>query len=245
MSKSWIIHKRDEFVRDILRDFCLVSVQLDNEFRHYDHNGLTRFTFFKDLLGARTNKGQIWRLKDTAHLLFRNEPEDSILAHYLDWAIGYIFHECIKLMEDSYQRRRYKPWFESHSPQQSLAPEEMLIGKELHSLIEQTRESIDREIKRVRFLLFHCRRMLTLYLPAHRDNALLARFIYDQNHLVRQVFGSGYDDLIHSVYSNAPDQLFILAAHSLEQGGWHQEAVQARKAADTKIRKSPHPCKPE
>lgn len=227
MSKSWIKQKRDEFVRDVLRDFCLVSVQLENEFKHYDLNGFTRFTFFKDLLGARTNKGQLWRLKDTAHLLFRNEPEGSIIAHYLDWAIGYIFHECMKLMEDSYQRRRYKPWFESLPPKNNMEPEEVLIGKELYMLIEQTKESIDREIKRVRFLLFHCRRMLTIYLPAHHDNALLARFIYDQNDLVRQVFRSGYDNFIQALYNDSRDRLFTLAARSLEQGGWHREAREA------------------
>jgi hypothetical protein len=238
MSKSWIKQKQDEFVRDVLRDFCLVSVQLDNEFGHYDQHGSTRFTFFRDLLGARTNKGQIWRLKDTAHLLFRNEPKETIIAQYLDWAIGYIFHECMKLMEDSYQRRRYKPWFEALPPKEALDPEEVLIGKELYTLIEQTRESIDREIKRVRFLLFHCRRMLTIYLPAHRDNPLLARFIYDQNDLVRQVFKSGYDGFVQAIYNDSRDQLFILAARSLEQGGWHREARKALEAGKKLIEES-------
>ncbi|WP_462323683.1 hypothetical protein [Desulfoplanes sp.] len=227
MSQPWIKQKRDEFVRDVLRDFCLVSIQLENEFTHYDNHGFTRFTFFKDLLGARTNKGQLWRLKDTAHLLFQNEPGKSIVAHYLDWAIGYIFHECMKLMEDSYQRRRYKPWFESLPPKNGLAPEELLIGKELYMLIEQTKESIDREVKRVRFLLFHCRRMLTIYLPAHRDNPLLARFIYDHDDLVHQVFRSGYGEFIQAIYDQSRDQLYLLAAESLERGGWHREAREA------------------
>jgi hypothetical protein len=144
----------------------------------------------------------------------------------------------MKLMEDSYQRRRYKPWFESLPPREALDPEEVLIGKELYTLIEQTRESIDREIKRVRFLLFHCRRMLTLYLPAHRDNALLARFIYDQNDLVRLIFKSGYDSLIRAIYNDSRDQLFVLAARSLEQGGWHREARHALEAGKNLIRES-------
>jgi hypothetical protein len=224
VSKSWIKQKRGEFVRDVLRDFCLVSLQLENEFKHYDQKNFTRFTFFKNLLGARNNKGQLWRLKDTAHLLFQNEPKNNVIAHYLDWSVGYIFHECMKLMEDSYQRRHYKPWFESLPPKEKLEPEEVLIGTELFMLIEQTKESIEREIKRVRFLLFHCRRMLTIYLPDHHKNPLLARFIYDQNDLVRQVFRSGYDAFIQAIYKNSREQLYILASQSLEQGGWHKEA---------------------
>ncbi len=227
MSTSWIKQKRDEFVRDVLRDFCLVSLQLETEFRHYDRHGFTRFSFFKDLLGARTNKGQLWRLKDSAHLLFQNEPKNNVIAHYLDWSIGYIFHECMKLMEDSYQRRHYKPWFESLPPREELEPEEVLIGKELSMLIAQTRESIEREIKRVRFLQFHCRRMLTIYLPDHQNNPLLARFIYDQNDLVRKVFRSGYDALIHAIYHENRDRMYILAAQSFDEGGWHKEARHA------------------
>jgi hypothetical protein len=80
--------------------------------------------------------------------------------------------------------------------------------------------------------------MLTIYLPAHRDNPLLARFIYDQNDLVRQVFKSGYDAFIQAIYNDSRDQLFLLAARSLEQGGWHREARQAMEAGKNLVKES-------
>jgi hypothetical protein len=175
-------------VRDVFRDFCIVHRELDRQFQSYDKSGVVSFEFMRDLLGEEMNKGQLWRLKDTAHLLFRSSEKEQLVGRYLDWSIGYIFHECIKLKEDAYQRQIYGPWFEQIKAEQALTPEEKLLGQELFQVILQTRESILREITRIRFILFHCRRMLIVYLTEHGENPLLARFIYDQSDLVHSVF---------------------------------------------------------
>lgn len=229
MSKTWVISKIPEFVRDVLRDFCLVSQRLFTEFSRYDQTGQISFVFFKELLGEEMNKGQLWRLKDTSHILFRSRSRPERIGLYLDWCIGYIFHECMKLREDSYQQENYRPWFEMMHGDQNLPPEEKLISKELFTVLEQTNESIEREVSRIRFILFHCRRIFILYLSAHQDNALLARFIFVQEDLVREVFKSSYHELVHSIYRDNPGKLYQLAAQSLEQGGWTQEAAQARQ----------------
>jgi len=226
MSK-WIRNKLPEFVRDVLRDFCLVSRLLEDAFDEHDHSGTLSFEFFQDFVGDEMNKGQIWRLKDTAHTLFRNEPEESVIGQYLDWSIGYIFHECMKLREDVYQQENYRPWFSSMQENYGLSPEERLVGKELLHLIDQTKESIKREVNRVRFILFHCRRLFILYLPRHGDNPLLARFFFDQEKLVKKVFKADFEALINAVYSGRPESMYLLAANSLRKGGWFDRAQQA------------------
>ncbi|MFP4168197.1 MAG: hypothetical protein ACLFSY_05030 [Desulfonatronovibrionaceae bacterium] len=235
MSK-WIRNKLPEFVRDVLRDFCLVSRILETAFDEYDRKGVLSFTTFQDFVGDEMNKGQIWRLKDTAHTLFRNEPENSVIGQYLDLSIGYIFHECMKLREDVYQQENYRPWFQSMQRTAGLSPEERLVGKELLHLIDQTRESINREVNRVRFILFHCRRLFILYLPAHRDNPLLARFFFDHEEMVRKVFKADYNSLINAVYSARPESMYLLAASSLRRGGWF---VRAQEAVDRVIKTEP------
>ncbi len=229
MSKSWVKSKFPEFVRDVLRDFCLVSQRLFAEFSRYDQTGQISFNFFRDLLGEEMNKGQLWRLKDTSHVLFRSQARPDRIGLYLDWCIGYIFHECMKLREDAYQQENYRPWFEMMHGNTNLPPEEKLISKELFTVLEQTCESIEREVSRIRFILFHCRRLFTMYLPAHQDNPLLARFFFAQEELVREVFKSSYDELIHGIYQEKPAKLYALAAQSLEQGGWLHEAALARE----------------
>ncbi|MFW5722632.1 MAG: hypothetical protein ACOCWT_04975, partial [Desulfohalobiaceae bacterium] len=227
MSKAWIRSKRPEFARDVLRDFCLIHQQLDREFGRYDQTGNIDFYFLRDLLGEEMNKGLLWHLKDTAHLLFRNDSKVPVVGQLLDWGLGYIFHECIKLKEDAYQKQNYSPWFQAVQADHDLTPEERLISQELFQLISQTRESIAREVKRIRFILYHCRRMFTFYLPAHSDNALLARFLFDQDILVRDVFKGGYDALVEAIYADNPSRLYVLAARSLRQGGWIRDASRA------------------
>ncbi len=229
----WIKNKIPEFVRDIIRDFCLVSRQLETAFDHYDQTSGISFDMFQDFVGDEMDKGQLWRLKDTAHTLFRNEGHTTVIGQYLDWSIGYIFHECMKLREDVYQQETYRPWFQSMQKNQELSAEERLVGKELLHLMEQTQESIHREVNRVRFILFHCRRLFILYLPRHRENSLLARFFFDQEELVRQVFKADYDKLIRSVYSEHPENMYLQAAANLRNGGWLDRAEKALEKASS------------
>ncbi|MFW6005075.1 MAG: hypothetical protein ACOCPN_01235 [Desulfonatronovibrionaceae bacterium] len=232
MSKSWIKSKFPEFVRDVIRDFCQVSQRLFLEFSRYDQTGQISFHFFKDLLGDEMNKGQLWRLKDTAHILFRSEASSQRSGLYLDWCIGYIFHEGMKLREDAYQQENYRPWFEMMYSRTSLAPEEKHINKELIAVLDQTNVSIEREISRIRFILFHSRRLFAMFLPEHRDNPLLARFFFAQEDLVREVFKSSYQELIRNIYRDQPEKLYLLAAESLRQGGWEKEADRAMARAE-------------
>ena len=226
MSKSWLRSKQEFFVRDVLHDFCHVASILEQHFTEYDASGTVSFHFFDDLLGLENSKGLLWRLKDTAHLLFRNElnPRHQVLGEYLDWALGYIFHECIKLKEDAYQQMNYRPRFKNLQAIQGLSPEEQHIGAELYGIIEQTNESIAREVRRVRFILFHCKRMFILYLPAHSQNSLLARFFHTRQELVQRVFKGFFDELLQAVYPQGLHHMYILAAKSFAQGGWTKEA---------------------
>ncbi len=226
MSKAWIRAKRYEFVRDVLRDFCLASQELETRFQEYDRSGYIEFEALRDILGLEMNKGLLWRLKDTAHHIFRNDPGDVLIGKFLDWAMGYIFHETMKLKEDAYQLRYYTPWF-NQLDQRKLPEFERSFCKDLIEVLRQTRESIDREITRIRFIMNQCRRMLPTYYTRYANNALLARFIFDKNALVREVFHEHYDELVGTIYGDQPWGLYLLAAQSLRQGGWTKEAVAA------------------
>ena len=84
---------------------------LEEQFETFDREGSVSFEVLDDLIGTKMNKGLLWRLKDTAHLLFRNEEGDPLSGRFLDWGMGYIFHEAFKLREDAYQNLNYAPLF--------------------------------------------------------------------------------------------------------------------------------------
>lgn len=231
MSKAWIQSKREEFVRDVFRDFCQIHHLFAQEFLRYDENGVVDFVFMRDLLGEETNKGLLWRLKDTSHLLFRNYPQPLTICQFLDWSIGYIFHESLKLKEDAYQQQNYGPWFQTIQQSQDISPEEHILSQELSTIVGQTRESISREVSRIRFILVRCRHMFRVFLALHRDNKLLARVVYDHYELIHSIYEENFNELLTTLYGENPENLYILASQSLRQGGWFENATLALERA--------------
>ena len=230
MLKAWIETKKPEFVRDMFRDFCTATLILEGQFTSFDSNGDADFEVLRDLLGKEGHKGLLWRIKDTAHNIFRSDPAESTLGQFLDWALGYIFHETMKLKEDAYQRLNYAPWF-AELRERTLPDIDPQVVDELFQLLSQTLESMRREIQRIRFITAQCRKLLPVYLKSHRDNALLARYIHMQNKDVRKVFGEEYEMLVSTIWGDEPEVLYVLASQSLRQGGWVEEAAKAMDEA--------------
>lgn len=231
MSKTWVRDKAPDFARDVFRDFCFTSRKLEREFSNFDKTGHVDFAVIRDLLGLEMNKGLMWRLKDTAHHLFREYRGGPVEGRFLDWGIGYVFHELMKLKEDAYQEQTYAPAF-IYMAGTNMSDEMREISAELAPVLEQTHESITREITRIRYILRYCRRIFLIYLAAHSNNHFLARFIYKENELVREIFSGGYEEFIDRVYGGKPEKMYLLAAKSLREGGWFKEAEGAIKAAE-------------
>lgn len=226
MSKAWITEKLPEFVRDMLRDFCFAADILESQFSVFGQTSQVSFEVLHDLVGEEMNKGLLWRLKDTAHHLFRNDGKQGLSGQILDWCVGYIFHETMKLKEDAYQQQNYGPWFRDLMDLE-LPEAENLVSRELFQIVLQTNESIRREAARVRFFFEKCRKLLLVYLADQGENPLLGRFLFEQNQLVRKIFGQDYDALLASIYGNDPEMMYVMASQSLRQGGWMTHAAEA------------------
>ena len=80
MNGRWLLANRDFLVRDLVRDYCTVYSLLADQRRRFDVDGAVSYTALRDLLGEAMRKGVFWRLKDTAHHLFRNSPGMEAMA---------------------------------------------------------------------------------------------------------------------------------------------------------------------
>ena len=80
MNGRWLLANRDFLVRDLVRDYCTVYSLLADQRRRFDVDGAVSYTALRDLLGEAMRKGVFWRLKDTAHHLFRNSPGIEAVA---------------------------------------------------------------------------------------------------------------------------------------------------------------------
>ncbi len=241
MSKAWIRAKQNEFARDVLRDFCLSRRALEQCFTAYETTGRMGFEELRELAGLEMNKGLLWRLKDTAHLLFRPwegggpapeeqlpgaKTDDGLMGRFLDWALGYIFHETVKLKEDVHQLEHYVPWF-TELVDAPLNPAQRAQMERLMVVQEQTLESISREMRRIRYIASECLELFPACYGRFAASPLLARFLYAHRTLVQETFGDRYAALIAGVYGDAPETLSLLAARSLREGGWVDHAAAA------------------
>jgi|UPI0000394192 hypothetical protein len=230
MSTRWIRSNMQEFARDVMRDFCLSCRILEKQFTQFDTTGSVSFTVFNELQGTMMNKGLLWRLKDTAHHLFGNDDGARDIAPMIDWTLGYIFHECVKLKEDAYQHERYGLRYRTLSRSLQGKDVEPLAGR-MEEVLPQTQESMTREVQRIRFLLEQTKLMLCNYYESHAGNRLLARLLHDRDQLVRSVFGGHYDALLRGIYEDKPERLYIQAGESLVEGGRYAEAAHAAAMA--------------
>ena len=245
MNGRWSPERKAFLVRDLVRDYCQVYEGLEEQRRRFDHEGAVSYSSIRDLLGEAMRKGVFWRLKDTAHHLFRNSQsqtpdKDAILLWQysgsrhpdglvsqqpvealIDWCVGYAFHECAKLREDAFQRQHYANRLAQLGRHQGVTAE---LYDPLRRLGEQTAESSARELQRILHVLRHGLFLLLRYLEGQEDNTPLARWLVMEEARARAVFADLYDDLLSALYGSRPQRLYMLAAWDLLEAGRSEEA---------------------
>ncbi|SBV90390.1 conserved hypothetical protein [uncultured delta proteobacterium] len=238
MSKHWLEANGSRLMAEILRDFCAVSIALEEQFTRYDDAGNISYAVIRETLGEEMNRGILWRLKDTAHHLLRNAQNATVAGKLLDWAIGYIFHETLKLLEDTHQHQYYAPSLFSMA-EDNPSPELTAISRDFTEMALETQEDMGRAVSRIRKLLAHARLFFHRCYAGQKDNMYLARLLYDREELVREAFAGEYDNFRAAVYGKKPHMLYVNAAVSLAHGGRRQDARAALEKAESLAPEAP------
>lgn len=126
----------------LFRDFCASVGLLMEQFERFDRAGTLSYPALRDLLGEPTNRGPLWRLKDTAHVLFSDE---DLPGQLLDCTLGSIFHETLKLMEATYQRHYYFSACEVLAVKASSAQSFFALGKSRSEQISEKQSANQQE----------------------------------------------------------------------------------------------------
>lgn len=226
MSKHWLEANGLRLMAEILRDFCQVSLTLEEQFARYDSAGNLSYAVLRDILGDQMSRGVLWRLKDTAHHLLRNPRESTAAGRLLDWAIGYIFHEALKLLEDTHQHQYYAPSLLG-MVEDNPSPELKAMARDFSLMAVEIQEDMGRGVGRIRQLLAHARLFFHRCYVGQKDNIYLARLLHDQEDMIREAFAGEFDNLCAAVYGDARQTLFLNAAMSLLHGGRKEQAQSA------------------
>ncbi len=243
MTRSAGASAQAAFRRDLLRDFCLVNAALSGQRKRLGSGGSVSYHIFSELIGRGMLKGVFWRLKDTAHQLFRRNHESSDsgpsfrgrydtrmsgtlsepdVESMLDWCIGYAFHECVRLKESAYQNLHYTAKLAgavNSMPSELIAP--------LVPLVEETEEILRCQLERTLGTLGHAGLLLIRYLGAHDENPYIARFLLEFETLATETFGERMDELLRALYGEQPERRYVLAARACLEGGRLDKAMAA------------------
>ncbi|MDR0466407.1 MAG: hypothetical protein LBH94_03510 [Deltaproteobacteria bacterium] len=224
MKRSWNAKDKASLLRDFLRDYCQVCGVLEEQFRRFELSGTLSYAVLRDLVGGDGRNGLFMLLKDGAHHLFRDNGE-NMTGTLLDWAVGYAFHECVKLMEDAFQHQHYRNRFLEFR-ERAAAQEERAV-EQLAPLLLQTRESAGFELARIIHALSQCRELLAHYLAPYGESGQLARLLLEREDLVRSAFGDKYPQLLEALYGKEQERMPLLAAGDFLAGGRPQSALDA------------------
>jgi len=222
MAYKWIHRDKAILLRDFLRNYCQVYSVLEEQRQRFVLSGTLSYAVLRDLVGGDGQNGLFWLLKDSAHHLFRNN-EDNVTGMLLDWAVGYAFHECVKLMEDAFQYQHYRNRFLEFSLR--AAAQEKQAMEQFSPLLLHTHRSAWRELTRIIYTLSQCRELLLRYLTPYASASQLARLLLERENLVRRVFGEVYPQLLEALYGKEQERMLLLAAKDFLDGGRPQAAL--------------------
>lgn len=228
MSTSWLELRKDIFIRDIVRDCIGARLYFNSIKKTFSETGNLPYDHISEWVGTESKKGPLWRLKDQTHRLFRiNHSCVNPYEHLFDWTIGSIFHEAMKLKEDTYQVSSYKPLLESKSNFYKENKELSKILKEYFALIENAHNNIGLEINNIDELFNRAIYHLRMILPSYSSNMLLLRYILDSRDVFESLLGKGsFQEILRSMFGDTGSKAYVVAAEYCIRNGWYKAAQQ-------------------
>lgn len=187
-------------------------------------------------------QNQLFELKEDCHWLFRyregGDEAKPMLAMLFDILVGSLFHQMMKVKENTYQVECYTPKYAAlrEALQRPNAPKRVeTFLREGERIVARARRVLHREFSHAAELFSEGTIVLRYVLIENRDNPLLIRSLVENEKLLDAVYGQhSLEKLFREMYEDRPVQGYILAATDFFEGGWYERArdlcQRARKA---------------
>ena len=256
MREDWFSQRRDQFMRSLVADLFRLILRFQEMYEIYlDCCRGDRVAGCPDLLsrktaqareriwrrldamvGSEADKGPLWRLKDLCHRLWPEDDEArDINGSLLDWLIGSVFHECMKLKENLYLLSRYAPqairmqdipFSDARSTRRLSRPGPELAGMvDVQQLLGRINSDILHQIEQVGFFFGQANFMLRVMAPEMATNSLIIRLLVEEEETVQVLWGESLPELFAEMFSGNPAAGFCAAGRSYLAGQWYSQAL--------------------
>lgn len=227
----WFARRRDYFFTKMLKCFYQTTASYNKIYLHYLAKGYISYDEIDHLVGSEKSKGRLWLLKDDCHQIWRDaDPSIEVKGCLLDWVIGSLFHEAMKLKENIYLFQFYGPMAQDMTPQWHAEIQSM-CGIECHRFMGRISREISRQVENLVFLFGRANYLLRTLLDSQSTNALLLRYLVEHEEVVLDLWFESLDEIFTDVFSGRPERGYCIAARSYLDGNWNEKALQAYSRA--------------
>lgn len=252
---DWFEQRRDYFTRCLFADFFPLALSFQELYQVYlacrspEADGCSDLLNRKNeelrtriwdgltvMVGSEVAKGPLWQLKDLCHRLWPEEEHGHNLeGSLIDWLVGSMFHEAMKLKENIYILNSYgQAAFRLSGPDSSDGPirpypetplPRLTQIMDVKGLIRRIVVDVIRQMDQLAFLLGQTSYMLRTILPGLTNNMLVIRLLVEQEDVVEELWGEKADAVFADMFYDAPEQGFCAAGRSYLNSQWYARAL--------------------
>ena len=229
-ANKWFEKRRDFHIRSLYSSFFKTYSAFVALYQGYLDNGKINFDELAELVGTEIHKGRLWLLKDHCHRLFEESSEPN--GPLLDWVIGSVFHEAMKLKENIYMYQFYGPKPAGQPTEGGVVSETSLhCGVSRKNFMRGIVREAWRQVDNLTFLFNRANFLLRMLLPSQGQNVLLLRLFIEEPELCQEMWSETIDHLFEELFPYQPETGYLLAAKSYFDGQWLHEALASYETA--------------
>ena len=261
MRNNWFEKRRDFFVRKVIDEFFQLNRSFQATYLLYiecrtpqswtcsdlmeSHAGEVREKIWKSLtqmVGSENAKGPLWRLKDSCHLVWpEGNTKQDVSGSLVDWLIGSIFHEAMKLKENIYLLKSYGPAACRMKELPVDVPMTPLSGRyevprlenmlDVQGVINRAAADVINQMEQIAYLFNHVCYMLRIMMPGLANNTLVVRLLIERENLVKKLWGERLEDVFQDMFWGDVAEGFCVAGRSYLKGQWFVQALKMYQRA--------------
>lgn len=228
---KWFARRRNFFVTNMLKGFYRTASGFLQIYQAYLKTGKVPYNEVDKLVGTENRKGCLWSLKDDCHQLWKKgDSAFELNGSLLDWIIGSIFHEAMKLKENIYLFEFYAPL--AHDMKGEWRQEiQQFCGVDCRRFMERISHEVDRQMESLGFMFGRAIYLLRTMLPSQAHNPLLLRYLIEHRDVVSELWSESLDEIFKDMFNGVPESGYCLAAKSYFDGNWYEKSLAAYREA--------------